>query len=100
MIIDMEKASPPLAPSPTSESYKQADATDNEVYTEGQHGSNEGLKQQLNTRHLTFISLGSVIGTGIFLGIGSTLTTAGPVGLVLAYTIICSVVSCVMLCTE
>ncbi|KAL6890089.1 putative general amino acid permease [Trichoderma evansii] len=60
---------------------------------------NEGLQQKLNTRHLTFISLGSVIGTGIFLGIGSALTTAGPVGLVLAFAVICSAVYCVMLCT-
>ncbi|KZF26082.1 amino acid transporter [Xylona heveae TC161] len=58
----------------------------------------EGLHQKLNSRHLTFISLGSVIGTGIFLGIGSALTTAGPVGLVLGYVVICSVVFCVMLC--
>lgn len=63
------------------------------------HDSNEGLQRKLNTRHLTFISLGSVIGTGIFLGIGEALTTAGPVGLVLAFAVICSVVFCVMLCT-
>ncbi|KAG9255303.1 amino acid permease/ SLC12A domain-containing protein [Emericellopsis atlantica] len=57
-----------------------------------------GLQRKLNARHLTFISLGSVIGTGIFLGIGNALVTAGPVGLVLAYAVICSVVYCVMLC--
>ena len=62
--------------------------------------ANEGLQRQLNTRHLTFISLGSIIGTGIFLGVGNALTTAGPVGLVLAFAVICSVVVCVMLCTS
>lgn len=65
---------------------------------ESQQDPNEGLKQKLNTRHLTFISLGSVIGTGIFLGVGSALTTAGPVGLVLAFAVMCSAVLCVMLC--
>ncbi|GAB7337129.1 hypothetical protein MBLNU457_g2525t1 [Dothideomycetes sp. NU457] len=65
---------------------------------EGQASSTEGLHRQMNARHLTFISLGSVIGTGIFLGIGSTLASSGPVGLVLAYAVICSVVFCVMLC--
>ncbi|WWC62179.1 uncharacterized protein I303_104773 [Kwoniella dejecticola CBS 10117] len=60
--------------------------------------SHEGLHQKLNARHLTFISLGSVIGTGIFLGVGSTLKNAGPVGLVSAYVIMCSVVVCVMEC--
>lgn len=62
------------------------------------HDPSEGLKQKLNTRHLTFISLGSVIGTGIFLGVGSALTIAGAVGLVLAFAVMCSVVICVMLC--
>lgn len=61
--------------------------------------SNEGLQRKLNTRHLTFISLGSVIGTGIFLGIGEALQTAGPIGLIFAFAVICSVVFCVMLCT-
>ncbi|QIX01608.1 hypothetical protein AMS68_007125 [Peltaster fructicola] len=65
---------------------------------EEQAHSSEGLHREMNSRHLTFISLGSVIGTGIFLGIGSTLSSSGPVGLVLAYSIICSVVICVMLC--
>ncbi|KAM0470467.1 hypothetical protein ACHAP7_009531 [Fusarium lateritium] len=67
-------------------------------HLESQHDFHEGLKEELNTRHLTFISLGSVIGTGIFLGVGSALTTAGPVGLVLAFAVICSVVICVMFC--
>ncbi|OCF32121.1 hypothetical protein I316_06277 [Kwoniella heveanensis BCC8398] len=58
----------------------------------------EGLHQKLKARHLVFISLGSVIGTGIFLGIGNSLKHAGPVGLVLAYTVMCSVVICVMEC--
>jgi len=64
-----------------------------------QANSNEGLHRQLNSRHLTFISLGSVIGTGIFLGIGSSLADAGPVGLVLGYAVMCSVVWSVILCT-
>ncbi|POR32794.1 Amino acid transporter [Tolypocladium paradoxum] len=60
-------------------------ASDN-IPLEGRMGSNEGLKQQLNTRYLAFISIGAVIGTGIFLGVGTTLSKSGPVGLVLAYT--------------
>ncbi|KAM5353435.1 hypothetical protein ACJ41O_000085 [Fusarium nematophilum] len=66
-------------------------------HLESQRGPNESLEQKLNTRQLTFISLGSVIGTGILLGVSSALTTAGPVGLVLAFAVICSVF-CVMLC--
>lgn len=83
-----------------------ADDVDNDAEKQNQpiarngdgHESREGLKQKLNARHLTFISLGSVIGTGIFLGIGEALAKAGPVGLILAFAVMCSVVFCVMCC--
>ncbi|KAI6782913.1 amino acid transporter [Emericellopsis cladophorae] len=68
-----------------------------EICTDDPAG-NEGLQRKLNARHLTFISLGSVIVTSIFLGVGNALVTAGPMGLVLSYPVICSVVYCVMLC--
>lgn len=37
------------------------------------YADNGGLKKALKPRHLTFISIGAAIGTGIFLGIGSSL---------------------------
>ncbi|RYC92626.1 putative proline-specific permease put4 [Fusarium oxysporum f. sp. narcissi] len=49
-----------------------------------QHGElNRGLK----SRHIQFIAIGGSIGTGLFLGIGSALTKAGPLSLLLGYTI-------------
>jgi len=46
------------------------------------------LKRGLKTRHLTMISLGGSIGTGLFLGSGSAIYSAGPGGALLAYIII------------
>jgi amino acid transporter len=40
----------------------------------------------LKSRHIQFIALGGTIGTGLFLGIGSALTTSGPLSVLLGYT--------------
>lgn len=56
-----------------------------------------GLKKVLTGRHLSFISIGAAIGTGIFLGIGGALANGGPLGLFLGYAVICSVCASVML---
>ncbi|KAH7137511.1 hypothetical protein B0J13DRAFT_625283 [Dactylonectria estremocensis] len=89
MAADLEK-SLQLAHSKPMDSCQLASPDDNVPL----HDSNKGLKQQLNTHHLTFISIGAVIGTGIILGVGNILTKSGPVGLVLGYSVIGSVVYC------
>lgn len=48
----------------------------------------EDLKRGLKPRHLMMISLGGAIGTGLFLGSGAAIYTAGPGGALLAYIII------------
>ncbi|SPO39016.1 probable general amino acid permease [Pseudozyma flocculosa] len=58
------------------------------------HGT--GLRRELKPRHLIFISIGACIGTGIFLGVGSSLQNGGPLGLFLGFSLIASVVVCVM----
>ena len=45
------------------------------------------LKRQLKNRHIAMISIGGVIGTGLFLGTGGSLQNGGPVGLLLAYIV-------------
>lgn len=45
------------------------------------------LKRGLKARHLTMISLGGAIGTGLFLGSGATIHDAGPGGALLAFII-------------
>ncbi|GAA5935022.1 hypothetical protein JCM1841_000097 [Sporobolomyces salmonicolor] len=55
------------------------------------------LRRQLKLRHIAMISIGGVIGTGLFLGTAHSLQKAGPLGLLLAYFIVGSMVSCMMI---
>ncbi|KAK0208559.1 amino acid permease [Desarmillaria ectypa] len=43
------------------------------------------LVRQLKNRHIAMISIGGVIGTGLFLGTATSLRNGGPVGLLLGY---------------
>ncbi|RSH95793.1 hypothetical protein EHS25_000885 [Saitozyma podzolica] len=56
-----------------------------------------GLKRQLKARHMAMISIGGVIGTGLFLGTGSALANGGPLGLFLGYTLMGSICYSVMI---
>lgn len=56
------------------------------------------LQRSMKSRHLFMISLGGVIGTGLFLGSGYTINQAGPGGAVLAYLIGGFIMYLVMLC--
>lgn len=53
-----------------------------------QLGHKSELKRGLQSRHITMISLGGTIGTGLFLASGSAVATAGPGGTLLAYALI------------
>ncbi|MBD5429139.1 amino acid permease [Lactobacillus sp.] len=56
------------------------------------------LKRKMGIRHIQMISLGGVIGTGLFLSSGYTIHEAGPLGTVLAYGVGALIVFAVMLC--
>ncbi|KAH6886248.1 amino acid permease/ SLC12A domain-containing protein [Thelonectria olida] len=58
--------------------------------------SDNGLERGLHSRHLQFIAIGATIGTGLFLGTGSALATAGPVSLLIAFIFLGSVLFSVM----
>ncbi|CAH6721334.1 proline-specific permease [[Candida] jaroonii] len=60
------------------------------------HIQNDGLKRGLLPRHIILISIGGVIGTGLFVGSGSALATGGPAAFFTAYLIISLVVYLVM----
>ncbi|KAI8376560.1 amino acid permease/ SLC12A domain-containing protein [Radiomyces spectabilis] len=47
-----------------------------------------GLKRTLKSRHLAMISIGGVIGQGLFLSSGANLAKAGPAGLLIAYAVV------------
>ncbi|MDO4913940.1 MAG: amino acid permease, partial [Bifidobacteriaceae bacterium] len=53
-----------------------------------QEESSNTLKRTLASRHLTMISIGGAIGTGLFVASGATISTAGPGGALIAYTLI------------
>ncbi|KAJ2778456.1 hypothetical protein H4R18_004583 [Coemansia javaensis] len=46
------------------------------------------LKRKLKGRHMGMIAIGGTIGTGLFIGSGSTLADAGPAGSLVAYLVI------------
>ncbi|MFB9768423.1 amino acid permease [Lactiplantibacillus modestisalitolerans] len=56
------------------------------------------LSRQMESRHVLMISLGGVIGTGLFLSSGYTIHEAGPIGTLLAYSVGALLVYLVMLC--
>lgn len=45
------------------------------------------LSRSLKSRHITMIAIGGAIGTGLFLGSGSAIRTAGP-SIILTYLIV------------
>lgn len=56
------------------------------------------LERKMETRHIQMISLGGVIGTGLFLSSGYTISQAGPIGTIIAYFFGAILVYAVMLC--
>jgi len=54
------------------------------------------LHRQLKNRHVAMISIGGVIGTGLFVGTATSLANGGPVGLLLGYVIMGTIVLAVM----
>ncbi|CAM5792934.1 MULTISPECIES: amino acid permease [Brevibacillus] len=56
------------------------------------------LKRSMNSRHLFMISLGGVIGTGLFLGSGYTIGQAGPIGTIISYLVGGFIMYLTMLC--
>lgn len=54
------------------------------------------LKKDLSARHVTMIAIGGAIGTGLIIGTGSALASAGPAAIFIAYTFVGLLVYCVM----
>jgi arginine/ornithine permease len=60
--------------------------------------ANHELQRTMKSRHLFMISLGGVIGSGLFLGSGYTINEAGPIGAILAYMVGGFIMFLTMLC--
>ncbi|KAJ3574029.1 hypothetical protein NP233_g2055 [Leucocoprinus birnbaumii] len=52
----------------------------------------DGLQRRLKQRHIQMIAIAGTIGTGLFLGSGGALATAGPLGALIAYILVGTVV--------
>jgi arginine/ornithine permease len=61
-------------------------------------GNNNELQRTMKARHLFMISLGGVIGSGLFLGSGYTIHQAGPAGAILSYIVGGFIMFLTMLC--
>ena len=55
------------------------------------------VRRGLKSRHVQFIAIGGIIGTGLFVGSGSALLRAGPLSILLAYAIVGTVIYSLML---
>jgi amino acid transporter len=77
------------AATPTSDLSEHASITNNSHY-EGvidipvERGT---VQRKLKSRHMQFYAIGGTIGTGLFVGIGGGLAQAGPLSLLLGYSI-------------
>ncbi|KAH7251283.1 amino acid permease-domain-containing protein [Fusarium tricinctum] len=58
--------------------------------------SNTELERALHGRHLQFIAIGAAVGTGLFIGTGNALATAGPVSLLIAFIFVGTLLFSVM----
>jgi amino acid transporter len=54
------------------------------------------VRRGLKSRHVQFIAIGGIIGTGLFVGSGAALVRAGPLSILLAYTIVGTVIYSLM----
>ncbi|KAL8767303.1 MAG: hypothetical protein Q9209_006141 [Squamulea sp. 1 TL-2023] len=82
-------------PSPQSSGDEKASSGDG-------HGHNvldspdTGLHRGLRSRQITMIAIGGAIGTGLIIGTGSSLAKAGPLSILISYTIVGFIVYMVM----
>ncbi|ODQ66100.1 amino acid permease [Nadsonia fulvescens var. elongata DSM 6958] len=53
---------------------------------EGEEGHT--LNRDLKARHITMIAIGGAVGTGLVIGTGSALSSAGPASILIAYTLV------------
>ncbi|KAJ7367981.1 amino acid permease [Mycena albidolilacea] len=78
--------------SPSIQESFAHDETAGDIY----HGEHK-LVRQLKNRHIAMISIGGVIGTGLFLGTANALRHGGPIGLLLGYLLVGSITYSVMI---
>ncbi|KAJ5522811.1 Arginine permease CAN1 [Penicillium frequentans] len=82
--------------SPTPQLPRECNDPDEENNSLAGQRQGPALKRKLKSRHLQMIAIGGTIGTGLFISSGEALAHAGPVGALIAYIFIGSIVFSVM----
>ncbi|KAI0176505.1 amino acid permease/ SLC12A domain-containing protein [Hypoxylon sp. FL1284] len=59
-------------------------------------GEDQQLHRGLQSYHLQFLAIGGTVGTGLFLGSGEALATAGPVGCLIAFIFVGAIIYSIM----
>ncbi|KAI1780225.1 amino acid permease/ SLC12A domain-containing protein [Hypoxylon cercidicola] len=80
-------------------SISEGEKSPKAVSVDGQKDLEAGddqLHRGLRSHHLQFIAIGGTVGTGLFLGSGEALATAGPVGCLIAFIFVGSIIFSIM----
>ncbi|GAM82393.1 hypothetical protein ANO11243_003720 [Dothideomycetidae sp. 11243] len=82
----------------SSTSYDNGSSVEKAVVHASDHagGTTVHLQRRLQSRHLQMIAIGGTIGTGLFIGSGSALATAGPAGALISFAFVGTLVYSVM----
>ncbi|KAG2062046.1 amino acid permease [Suillus hirtellus] len=91
--MNIEKTDPTAHHTSKGESSDVSDRDGESVQGPPRHT----LQRKLKNRHVAMISIGGVIGTGLFVGTANSLRNGGPIGLLLGYIVMGSIVYCVMI---
>ncbi|RJE26776.1 permease [Aspergillus sclerotialis] len=94
--VDVEKANFE-SKNPAVDGQEDYDPVAREKETNGEIRELPNLQRRLKSRHLQMIAIGGTIGTGLFIGTGTSVAQAGPVGALIAYMFVGSIVYSVMI---
>ncbi|KAE8152561.1 amino acid transporter [Aspergillus avenaceus] len=72
----------------TSHTNAGADGKSFDIENAARNSASSPLQRSLKGRHLQMIAIGGSIGTGLFVGSGSVLSTGGPASVLIAYALI------------
>jgi len=89
--------SPPVVEKDTSLPSVKPYNSGSDAESNADFEGNVPLQRELKNRHIAMISIGGVIGTGLFLGTAGSLHNGGPVGLLLGYITMGTVCYAVMI---